>query len=790
MKKFVKPILIVFIITMIASCITVSTSAAVIQNNGYRGITIDIHSGPYSRLAADPNWGQWAYTTSGCAWFATARVEELTGKWMPTIYAGENWYTAAYSRFGFTRGGRGAPRAKALACYKYHVSVVEQVNGDNVLISTGGYRAGNSGTGYTAIYEMTVSQLESNNGYTGDFLGYVYLGVGGSWKTGLTKSNPGNEFHGRIVNTAANKALQVQPDGNVVLATKSNSLQQYFHFTRNSDGTYKIISDYNKLSMEVQHGTNENTANLSTYTYHGGGGQRWSIYGSFLTADCTECVIDLSNGSTADGTNIWLYYKNDSAAQKFSLEIVSAPAAPVVNVSENGKTSVFTWKQDAQAAGYTMDLAKNGSLVSSDLAIKPTVQNGICTYSTALGDGDYTLVLTAKNQFYSTRSTRVSFSVGYNSADSWIYTNTLPASVTASNYKIEYRHTYEQIAKAAPGAEWTKGALAKTEYENSGATYTSALPLATSETRVLADYYYYHYCGAGTGNNANFAQTGSYNHYDGVGKENVYEASSHQDYDDSRYTYYRLKDKNGNDFYCRSSVTCDGAFGSHGARTCYWYKMYVYQNKAAVNYYKYTKTGSWTSAKDATATSVQYRYKPLTAAVKNPFTDVKSGKFYYDAVQWAVNGKITNGMTATTFAPDATCTRGQIVTFLWRAAGSPKPKTTQNPFADVKKGQFYFDAVLWAVENGITNGTGATTFSPNNPCTRGQVVTFLWRAKGSQKVSATNPFADVKAGAFYKDAVQWAVKNQITNGLSATSFGPNAACTRGQIVTFLYRAYK
>ena len=148
---------------------------------------------------------------------------------------------------------------------------------------------------------------------------------------------------------------------------------------------------------------------------------------------------------------------------------------------------------------------------------------------------------------------------------------------------------------------------------------------------------------------------------------------------------------------------------------------------------------------------------------------------------------MTEGTSATTFSPAKTCTRAQVVTFLWRAKGCPEPTKTENPFTDVQADAYYCKAVLWAVENGITNGTSATTFGPNNGCTRAQVVTFLWRAEGEpEPTSANNPFTDVTGGYYYK-AVLWAVENGVTAGTSATAFSPNQTCTRGQIVTFLYR---
>ena len=178
-------------------------------------------------------------------------------------------------------------------------------------------------------------------------------------------------------------------------------------------------------------------------------------------------------------------------------------------------------------------------------------------------------------------------------------------------------------------------------------------------------------------------------------------------------------------------------------------------------------------------------------SVINPFVDVKDSAYYYNAVLWAVNHdpQITNGTNATHFSPDSTCTRAQVVTFLWRANGCPEPVGKDNPFTDVKPDAYYYKAVLWAVENGITTGTSSTTFSPNSGCTRGQVVTFLWRASGqSEPKNSDNPFNDVRPDAYYYRAVLWAVENEVTNGTSADKFSPNATCTRAQIVTFLYRA--
>ena len=173
---------------------------------------------------------------------------------------------------------------------------------------------------------------------------------------------------------------------------------------------------------------------------------------------------------------------------------------------------------------------------------------------------------------------------------------------------------------------------------------------------------------------------------------------------------------------------------------------------------------------------------------RNPFVDVPSYAYYTAPVLWAVDHAITAGTDKTHFSPNDTCTRTQVVTFLWRAAGNPEPKTGNNPFQDVKPSDYFYKPVLWAVENKITAGTGTTTFSPNDGCTRGQVVTFLWRSAGNPAPgSSKNPFTDVKSDAYFYTPVLWAVEHKITAGTSDTTFSPNDTCTRAQIVTFLYR---
>ena len=172
---------------------------------------------------------------------------------------------------------------------------------------------------------------------------------------------------------------------------------------------------------------------------------------------------------------------------------------------------------------------------------------------------------------------------------------------------------------------------------------------------------------------------------------------------------------------------------------------------------------------------------------ENPFTDVDEDDFFFDPVIWAVGEGITSGAGDGKFAPYGICTRAQMVTFLWRAAGKPEPVSAVNPFADVAESAYYYKAVLWAVEKGITKGTSAATFSPDDTCTRAQAMTFLYRLAGMPETSGAAPFTDVNAAAYYYNAVIWGVAGKITTGTSTTTFSPDDFCTRGQIVTFLYR---
>ena len=197
-----------------------------------------------------------------------------------------------------------------------------------------------------------------------------------------------------------------------------------------------------------------------------------------------------------------------------------------------------------------------------------------------------------------------------------------------------------------------------------------------------------------------------------------------------------------------------------------------------------------TTYADGSVEKFEYQYEAYSVERGPAFVDVQDeNAYYYKPVDWAVEQGITNGTDESHFSPELSCNRAQMVTFLWRAAGSPEPKKAANPFSDVKKGAYYYDAVLWAVENGITQGTGEGKFSPEDTVSRGQTVTFLYRFFDEPPVQPDGAgFSDVHPGYYFADAVIWALDNEITNGTGDNRFQPNTPCTRAQIVTFLYRA--
>ena len=196
--------------------------------------------------------------------------------------------------------------------------------------------------------------------------------------------------------------------------------------------------------------------------------------------------------------------------------------------------------------------------------------------------------------------------------------------------------------------------------------------------------------------------------------------------------------------------------------------------------------GKYTFTMPGSKVEVKAEFVEMTTASENPFRDVSKNAYYYKQVLWAVEKGITSGVSANEFAPEAACTRGQMVTFLWKAAGSPEVSGTL-AFNDVSADAYYAKAVRWAAQQGITSGTSAGMFSPNAPCTRGQMAMFLYAYAKMPAVTGSVPFSDVASGDYFNTAVLWAVNNNITSGTSSTTYSPASVCTRGQMVVFLYQ---
>lgn len=218
---------------------------------------------------------------------------------------------------------------------------------------------------------------------------------------------------------------------------------------------------------------------------------------------------------------------------------------------------------------------------------------------------------------------------------------------------------------------------------------------------------------------------------------------------------------------------------------------YTYYLCGSNNFPYHTRESAYNTAQFNNAYPMSAQsYNSSASTLPTAFVDVPAGAWYTNAVVWAVKKNITKGITSTEFRPDMDCTRGHIVTFLWRAQGSPAPAANDNPFTDVSSSAFYYKAMLWAVGKGITNGMTETTFGPDLPCTRGQAVTFLWRTKGTPVPNTMSTlFTDLEESAYYFMAVLWASEKGITNGITKTEFRPDMTCSRAHIVTFLYRAF-
>ena len=325
--------LIVLLVLLVVSIPIPASAAAGIANNGHAGIYIDINAHPFTTYA-NKSWGEYAYGPSGCAWFASARACQLTGKDTP-IWSGSSWYDSAYSYYGYSRGR--TPQAKALVCYEGHVSVLEQINGDSFVISEGGYTPA-SGNSYTIIHTLSRSQVESAR--NGAFLGYVYLGVGSSSQSVAL----GTDFYAYIHNSQSNRVLTSTTAvnavwGNVTVQPYQATKRQLWRFSRNSDGSYTIFSAYGGGCLDVGNADKNNGANLTVNTSTGHAAQKFYITEGnlgyvFRTALCST-VIDIDSSVTpVDGTNVQMWTYGNGLYQQFNIYKVANTYPPLASVGD------------------------------------------------------------------------------------------------------------------------------------------------------------------------------------------------------------------------------------------------------------------------------------------------------------------------------------------------------------------------------------------------------------------------------------------------------------------------
>ena len=446
---------------------------------------------------------------------------------------------------------------------------------------------------------------------------------------------------------------------------------------------------------------------------------------------------------------------------------------------------------------------------------------------------NYDEYVLTKETIYTGKGESLTKTYTYNSHGDLI--SEIPSVVTSDFWKVTYEYDYDalgnktsqkkfindalsektineyngrDLTSSSTGNDeyfWSKTKYSYTENEIKAVEYDAADNLASTTVTVLDDF----------GNvlsrtktypdgSMRSQDTYSYNEAGLMTKHNTIDNSNGNSINSFTEIDYK-RDNNGNLIY--AGVTSGGQLKSYyelsyndknvlesirwsgAGDSPRWLQIYDANGNKIAEYYRFDDNGNPIKDEDCNTCEYAKLSDLLKDTVKDSFNDVKTDEYFATPILWAVNNGITNGMGDNKFEPNTNCTRGQIVTFLWRMAGQPEPASTSNPFTDVDVNAYYGKAVLWAVENGITTGMTKTTFEPNRTCTRGQTVTFIWRADGEPNAETSTSFTDVDTNAYYGKAVLWAVDNEVTNGMGDNKFAPETTCTRGHIVTFLYRAF-
>ena len=679
-----------------------------------------------------------------------------------------------------------------------------------------------NGTGSGSSFYLSSSVTKCKyTAYSGN-TNYIFVRPNYS-SASATLVNLGDSFYASIYradSTGERLSVADAADGTITFAAAANqSAQQRWKFTRQSDGSYKIQSTHSGYLLNVDNGSSADGTLATMWKDLGNNYQLWYIY----EADGAYKLISKGTGKAltvykaSSGQNAKLYSYSGSAEQKLYVHVHSYSNETVpASCLQGGYTRVsctacddsYTVSDGTPAAGHSWE--------ATGYTLATCQQLGSVTY-TCSGCGET----------YTEQTETV-----------WSdWSENQPASGQVES-KTQYRSRDRQANWTETGSgtiqyvsSWPSGfSSSHSLYSQYNKTPKTASETGSQKTTIVSEeavgYIYYHWCrGTYTSGPINrlisdvcegemtafhaFYSTTAAGHTDANGTY-VSDAFYFYNADCCRDSYwyfqipvkqqtYRIEEKQfDGERWNEWSDWSDTAITATDDRQVETRTLYRYAQSGYADHS--WDEGTVTTAPTDTAAGVRtYTCKvcgtqktegiPAAGAASSPFVDITTTDFYYDPVLWAVEENITNGIDATHFGPTVGCTRAHVVTFLWRSVGCPAPSSNYNPFVDVAPGSYYYDAVLWAVEKGITNGTSATTFDPDLICTRGQIVTFLWRFRNEPvPVSDENPFWDVASGQYYYNAILWAVENGITKGMGNGIFAPDDPCTRAQIVTFLYRA--
>ena len=541
---------------------------------------------------------------------------------------------------------------------------------------------------------------------------------------------------------------------NIQIYSNTSDPNQIFTVNYIGNGYYKLIFKKSGKSVDVTGYGFYNGTNVEEYEYKNTVNQQWIIKDAgdgyyYVVSRCNGLYLDVADGKTDNGTNVQVWTGNSTAAQKWKFQPVSTKEKITFDMQGGTIDGAFaTYTADGinvgRANGYLVIYNIGNTTINTNIYGREAAVNadGLITGIRAWGDANQLTVpsdgfiVSGHGKWDEETSSHIG---GVQ------FTNQL----NTGNYVA-----YDSNTKLVSAYKNQNSYLAEQKYVYSNSTY-GTLPIPIREGYTFDGWYTKAEGGTKITANSTYSTDKLYAHW----------KSNHT------HTYTPTYTWSSDHLSCKATFACACGEGTTTKVTC-----------------KVTSTvGSGIATFTATCTFNGQTYQDVqTVETSSKFTDVVKTAYYYNAVEWAVANKVTSGTTATTFSPNSTCTRAQVVAFLWNLNGKPEPKATNNPFTDMKSTDWCYKAVMWAVENKITSGTTATTFSPNAKCNRAQIVAFLWNMNGKPTVTATNNFTDVKSTDWCYKAIMWAVQNKITSGTSATTFSPNQVCTRAQVVTFLW----